>query len=297
MQQLDIFEDSRDRVLVNTLADSLMAGDVGQARAAATALQREFPADPHLPPAALLTETLAAEQQAAGTPLADLASGMAACGALQGPVAEAARHLLGGGAAASWLAERSRALARRAAALPFDPGHAPSHAAALFLAGRAWAEAAAAVAGIEAWRRKPQPLDWMAQAHWRLHGQDATWPLLAELAWLAPQRMPALLRSLGDPRMNKLLDAFEAFEGLDEGPATAAAWPWWPAWLLVQQPLLAGPLETAQTPGVAAPERCFKLLQSLLRLERQGRHHDIVALRRDLQGLNPALFAAYMATR
>lgn len=306
MQQLDIFNDSRDRVLVNDLAGAVVLADLASSRAAEGALRHEFPDDRHLPAAALLIDTLALEAQAAATPLADHAQALAARQALAGPVHDAAHTLLGHHAAADWLAARWCALARHAGALPYLPPHADAHAAALFINGRAWAGAAQAVAHIESWRRQPQALDWMAQAHWRLHGADATWPLVAELAWLAPQRLPALLTGLGDPRLRKLMRSFEAFDALDAldangtGNASAdatAAWRWWPAWLLVEQPLLAAPLDGAQTAGAAAPERAFKLLQSLLRLERQGRHHDIVALRRELQGLHAPLFAAYMAPR
>lgn len=303
MQQLDIFNDSRDRVLVNHLADAIVQADLTASRAAEGALRHEFADDRHLPAAALLIEHLAAEAQAAARPLADHAAALAARQRLAGPVHDAAHTLLGHSAAADWLAARWRVLARRAGALPYLPPQADVHAAALFIAARAWAEAAQAVAGIESWRRQPQALDWMAQAHWRLHGADATWPLLAELAWMAPQRLPALLTGLGDPRLHKLMRTFESFDALDaddagDGEADAdAAWRWWPAWLLVEQPLLAAPLDGAKTAGAAAPERAFKLMQGLLRLERQGRHHDIVALRRELQGLHRALFAAYMAPR
>lgn len=309
MQQLNIFNDSRDRVLVNQLAEAIIQADLAASRAAHSALQCEFADDRHLPAGARLIEHLAAEAQSADTPLADHAAAVAARSALAGPVHEAAHTLLGHSAAAGWLAARWCALARRAGALPYLLAQADAHAAALFITGRSWADAAQAVAGIESWRRQPQALDWMVQARWRLQGADATWPLLAELAWIAPQRLPGLLAGLGDLRLGKLMRAFEAFdalEGIGPGDAVgagagganvAAAWHWWPAWLLVEQPLLAAPLDGAQTAGVVAPERAFKLLQSLLRLERQGRHHDIVALRRELQSLHRGLFAAYMAPR
>ena len=316
MQQLDIFNDSRDRVLVNHLAEAIAQGALEASRAAESVLRHEFPGDRHLPAAAVLIDHLALEVQAAATPLADPATALAARQALAGAVHGAAHAMLGHKAAGDWLAARWCALARRAVALPYLASCADAHAAALFIQGRAWADAAQAVAGIESWRRQPQALDWMAQAQWRLRGADATWPLVAELAWLAPQRLPALLTGLGDPRLHKLMRAFEAFDAGDvagdvvddvdvvdadeaagRAASAAAAWRWWPAWLLVEQPLLAAPLDGTQTAGAAAPERAFKLMQSLLRLERQGRHHDIVALRRELQGLHAALFAAYMAPR
>jgi hypothetical protein len=291
MQQLDIFADSRDRVLVNLLADAVVGNDPAQARAAAAALREEFPDDRHLAPAQALIDALAAEALAGDSPLPDVAAALAARSHIEQVVQASALTLLGSEAAPTWLAARWRALARRASALPFDSAHPQAHAAALWLQGRAWDEAAAAVEGIESWRRKPQPLAWMVQARWHLAGQDATWPLLAELAWLAPPRLPALLALLRDTRLLKLARAFEAaFEDTPD-------WSWWPAWLLVEQALLAAPLDTAQTAADAAPERTFKLLLSLLRLERQGRHHEIIALRRQLQALQPTLFSAYMATR
>ena len=294
MQQLDIFNDSRDRVLVNTLAEAIVQGSVTRARSAADALRAEFPNDQHLAPALVLIEALAAETIAGTQPLADLTAAQAARQALEDAVQAAAQALLGGTEATPWLAARWCALAHRAGALPFEPLYAQSHAAALFAAARAWPQMAEAALGIASWRRKPQPLDWVAQARWHLQGPDAWLPLAAELAWLAPQKLPPLLARVGDARLHKQQHRFEAFDA-DDNPASA--WVWWPAWLLVDQPLLAAPLDGAQTDGAAPPERCFKVLQSLLRLERQGRHHDIVALRRELQGLHAALFAAYMATR
>ena len=291
MQQLDIFADSRDRVLLNTLADALVQGNRAASHAAIAALRSEFADDRHLGPATLLIDALDGEALAGDSPVADAAAALAARGPIDTLLHDAARTVLGREAAPHWLTIRWLAVARRARALPFDPACTDAHAAALWLQGRAWAEAADAVRGIESWRRKPQPLAWMAQATWHLSGPDSAWPLLAELAWLAPRRLQPLLALLPDPRLHKLARKFEdAFD-------TAPDWAWWPTWLLVEQPLLATPLDSAQSAAEAAPERGFKFVQSLLRLERQGRHPDIMALRRQLQALQPALFAVYMSTR
>ena len=291
MHQLDIFADSRDRVLLNNLADALVQGDRAASHAAIAALRSEFPDDRHLGPAILLINALDGEALAGDSPVADAAAALAARDPIDTLLHDAARTVLGREAAPHWLTIRWLAVARRARALPFNPACTEAHAAALWLQGRAWAEAADAVRGIESWRRKPQPLAWMAQATWHLSGPDSAWPLLAELAWLAPQRLQPLLALMPDPRLHKLARKFEdAFD-------TAPDWAWWPAWLLVEQPLLAAPLDSAQTAAEAAPERGFKLVQSLLRLERQGRHPDIVAQRRQLQALQPALLTIYMSTR
>ena len=66
---------------------------------------------------------------------------------------------------------------------------------------------------------------------------------------------------------------------------------------LVERPLLAGPLATAEPPADEAPAEAFKTVAALLRLERQGRHHEIVAQRARLKALSGPLMKAYMATR
>lgn len=291
MQQLDIFADSRDRVLLNLLAEALAQHDLSASRAAADALRNAYPNDRHLGAAAALIEALASEAAAGKTPLPDATAALSARLAIAQTQRPAAVDLLGSETAAAWLAHRWRALACRATALPYDTATASAHAASLWLQAQAWAEAVAAVETIASWRRRPQPLAWMAEAIWHLRGADSAWPLLAELAWMAPTRLPPLLAQLPDPGLHKLA---RRFEGALDGQA---AWAWWPAWLLVDQPLLAAVLQDAQPGADTPPERGFRLLLSLLRLERLGRHHDIVALRQALKALHPGLFAAYMALR
>jgi len=41
----------------------------------------------------------------------------------------------------------------------------------------------------------------------------------------------------------------------------------------------------------------MQLMLDLLRLERQGRHHDLVARRKQLRDLNPSLYSACLTTR
>lgn len=61
--------------------------------------------------------------------------------------------------------------------------------------------------------------------------------------------------------------------------------------------MLAAVLEPANPPAEAAPAQAFGVVMALLRLERQGRHHEIVAQRARLRALSTPLFAAYMAPR
>nr|MBP6765158.1 hypothetical protein [Rubrivivax sp.] len=145
MQQLDIFADSRDCALANTLAEALAGADIAASLAAAAALRDEFPGDRHLAPAAHLIQALQADQQAGDTPFADASSAAAARQHLQHTLQPAALDMLGTEGAKRWLATRWQALARRARTLPFDGASSEIHAAALFLQGHDWAAAAAAV--------------------------------------------------------------------------------------------------------------------------------------------------------
>ncbi len=290
MQQLDIFEDGAERMRLNDLASALERDDMPAARLAAAALSAEFPDNPQLNTATLLISSLtrAAEAQA----LPDLDAAARARDFIERDLAPAATALLGAAEAGPWLARRWRELALRAAALPFQRDQADSHAAALWLRAGAWAEAMAAVQRIESWRRVPQALAWMLHARCQADGIDACWPWLAELCWLAPTRAPAVLASLPDHRLHKALRRFEGEFDLETERIA-----WLPAWLAIDQPLLATTLAQAQAVGNGEPERAFRLVVGLIALEGQGRHHDIVARRKQLRDLQPDLLALYMRSR
>lgn len=289
--QLDIFEDSRDTQLRNDLAGALLRHDAGAARAACTLLAEEFPGDAHVAPALRLLEALA---QRTGPAFTGHEQALQARQALLDEVAPAAQRVLGGEAANGWLALDWSALARRAAGLPFDPRQAGTHAAALWLRARDWDRAAAAVGRIESWRRIPAPLAWMAEARYHQLDLDGSWDLLAELAWLSPRLLDELMRSIGDPLLQKLRERFDAsFDG-DGGVEDLA---WFPAWLLTEKPSLGARLALAQRGACTPPEQAMRLLLELLGLERQGRQRDVVAQRKALQAAHPALYACYLATR
>jgi hypothetical protein len=293
-RQLDIFDDSRDTALHNDSAQALLRGNLQAAQRSACALQAEFGGDPVLAPAAVLIEHLSWQQSVAPGGSADVAEVLDLRGRLDGAIAVAAGAALGPQDASVWLAAQWGWLAGRAAKIAWQPGHADAHAAALYLRAQAWAQAADAVARIESWRRIPLPLLWMTQARWRSDGADAAWPLLAEALWLAPARAAALLPQLADERLDK---ATRRFEALFEADADADDWAWLPAWTLVDQPLLAGLLSAATPPPDSAPGDAFKLVMALLRLEREGRHREIVEHRSRMKSLSAPLFAAYMGTR
>ena len=293
--QLDLFEHSADTMLRNDVQGALLRRDGGAATRALQALRGLAPEHPALAALDTLTEALARADEAA-LPLtpADILLDVQQ---LDHQTAPAARAQLGAADASAWLAPLWRTLALRAAALPFNPLLPDAHAAPLWLRAGDGQAAEAAVQGIESWRRIPAPLGWMAEACGRRHGLDAAWPLLAELAWLAGPRLAAAAKALGDPLLTRLLrrfdDQFDPGVSHPDTPALA----WWPAWLLIDQPALLPQLRQAEAGQDSAPERAFRLLAQLLGFERQGRHAELIAARKRLRDLQPALYAAYMRSR
>jgi hypothetical protein len=283
--QLDIFDDGADVMLRNDLADALLRDDPAAARVAAAALAGQADDDWALAPGALLAAILEQEPGGAFADLDDAASHRLV---LESDVASAARRLLAD-RAGPWLARRFAQLAQRAAALPWSAAATEGHPASLWLAAGRWQEAAAAVERIASWRRIPVPLAWMAQAKRELLGLEAAWPLLAELAWLAPDRCAQVLAGWNDPRLEKLVARYEA--DID------GSFAWFPAWLLAEQPKLAEFLAPAQPGRQDTPERAFRVMVSLLQLEKQGRNADLMERRKELMGLHGPLFRCYMRRR
>lgn len=290
-QQLDIFAHAQDVMRRNEVLQALEQQDAPAAGTALARLAADYPEDADLP---VLGELVSYLQRFDDRPFADHDALAAARADLDGALGSAARRAWGADAAAAWLRQIACRLARRAAGLAFNAGRADDHAAALWLRGHDWRAAEDAVKPIESWRRIPAPLHWMAESLCRQGRLDESWPLLAELAWIAPARLDAVLLQAADPLLARLRRDFLAgFEGAGDRSDLA----WFPAWVLIARPALAPHLALAQPSLHQAPERAMRLLVELLGLERQGRQHDLVARRRALRDLNEALFAAYMAGR
>jgi hypothetical protein len=269
--------------------------DAEASRVAWQAFAAEFPGDPRLPPLGRLIDALDAGPVA---PFPTHADAESAIRAVQCELLPAAVSAWPNPDAAAWLAPLWAGLARRATALPFDTAHAQAHAAALWLNAAAPAEAGAAVRTIESWRRKPQPLAWAAESLWRSDGLDAAWPLIAELAWLAPGRLADVIRRIADPPMARLLRAFDAdFDSGLDGTDAAADLAWFPAWVLTAKPALARAMSPAEPGQQSESEQGFRLLLALLELERQGRHAELIERRKRLMTLHAGLYRAYMGSR
>jgi hypothetical protein len=117
---------------------------------------------------------------------------------------------------------------------------------------------------------------------------------LAELAWLAPERLDAVAKAVADPMLQALRLKFE--QGFD-GDGDLGDLAWFPAWVLIEKPALAPALTQAQASQHRPPEQAMRLLLVLLGLERQGRQNELIEHRKALRGLHASLYASYLAKR
>ena len=290
-QQLDLFADSRDVMLRNDVVQALERHDAGAARTAWLGLTQAFPGEPNAQPFDALIRAL---EQHDDTPFVNHEQLQGERHALTLNLTVSAHRALGPVAGDIWLLPIWQSLAARSQRLPFDRHRVDGHAAALWLRGERWAEAAAAVERIESWRRIPAPLAWMLEAQCRMGRLDASWPLLAELAWLASGQLEATLQRLGDPLLVRLLKKFDAAFAATSDIEDLS---WFPAWVLIDTSALAPHLALAWPSQQTAGERAMRLLLELLGLERRGRHDELMRRRRHLRELSAPLYAAYMSSR
>jgi hypothetical protein len=287
--QLDIFEHSRDVILRNAAIDALRERDTRACAQAVAALTAEYGADPLLPAFSIICEKL-------HTPLPKPIAREVAIAILQeldDAVASAA-HAVFGKEAQAWLSPFYAELAAAIADYPFDSGDESLHAAPLLLRARHWMDASVCIEAIASWRRQSAPLAWMIEARCHPAGFDAIMPLLAELAWMAPQRAQLLAPRLELPALDRLVRNFDAEF---EGAGTPDDFTWFPAWALIADNRLAECLRLSQAGANTRSEYCARIVLGLLLFERQGRHAELVEGRRKLREVHAALFARYMQGR
>ncbi len=291
--QLDLFMHSADVCLRNAIVDALRARDPASMHAAIDRLRADFPADGSIDGFEhLFSELLALSQpEQSATGIARQVE------RIEAQLLPPLKKIMGADAAQRWIKPVYGDLARAAAGKPFLRSLANAHAAGLFLRAGALAEARAAVAEIPSWPRIPEPLAWMAEIALREAAPIEFWPLLAELAWIAPALLDALIADLPacatPANVLRLYREFGAEADIDAENDEVA---WFPAWLLVEHPELLPLLRTAQ-PYHSRPARSATVLIDLLIGERQGAAPSLVDKRKQLRDLAPVLFRRYMARR
>jgi len=294
--QLDLFMHSSDVGLRNAVVDALRTRDAGAMRLAIDRLRGDFPADGHLDS----FEHLFSELSALSRPEPSPAGIADQIGRIETRLLPSVRKLLGTDATQRWIEPAYLDLARAAAGRLFSRDLACAHAAGLFLRAGALLEARDAVVEIPSWRRIPEPLAWMAEIALRENNPAEFWPLLAELAWIAPTLFAELL-SRQNARASavtvvRLYQEFGHKAEMDEDADESNEAACFPAWLLVEHPELQPFLRTAQQYD-SRPARSAALLIDLLLGERQGALPIVADKRKQLRDLAPTLFHHYMARR
>ncbi len=275
-------------MLQNDILAALRARDTVAGHHALAAFATEYPSHETIAALSLLLETLATPV----APITDHSSAADALRSMQSAVVPAAQRVLGNHAASDWLSPLWLSLADAAAGLSFDAQMPQHHRAYLLLQSGKWATADAEIALIPSWRRIPAPLAWMAQARFHQGGLESAWRLLMELAWIDAQAFRRLACQLPAPALHKNLKAFDT--AIDDNEPDYA---WFPAWLLIAHPALSSVMRDTQPGNNHAAERVARLIFDLLALEKQGRHADIVTLRKKLRDSHAGLFAFYMRSR
>lgn len=285
--QLDLFADSEDVDRRNAVIAALLKRDVAEAGVAIEMLSTSLPSDAVIGPASVIHAHLIAPCPVIG----DHPSAASEAQRLRETICPAAEQLFGAAAAAQWAYSDWLALANRIRGLDFDRRWPDVHTAALLCTLARWDEALPLALNVPGWRRLPLPLSWVAQCRCHLTGVDAAWPLLAELAWLAPEQFVRVAPELPAHGIHRLQGVFER-----EFHSTVTDYAWFPAWSLIAYPDLNVVLACAEGHD-SPPERCFKTIRDLLILERKGLQSEMIQKRKDLHAQNPDLFEFFMHTR
>ncbi|MCY1263979.1 hypothetical protein D9M68_137960 [compost metagenome] len=289
--QLDLFEHSRDVMLRNDVLAALEQRNATAGREALLRLTSEYPNDALAPTLAMLVGVL---EHPVPEPVTSHAVLRDTCEAWSSQIVPAARRAFGDAGGTAWCLPLWRTLAQAASHLPFRRDMPEWHTAPLWIRAAEWLAARESIARIESWRRIPTTLAWMAETVYRLQGLESAWPLLAELAWLSPKRLGALMQGLGD---SSLLALRRVFDANFDGDGTLDDLAWFPAWALTEKPGLAAFLRAAEFSTRTLPEQGMRIMLEMLSLEREGRQHELLERRKALRDLHAGLFGAYIRTR
>jgi hypothetical protein len=288
--QLDLFLDSRAVMLANDVGRALTERDAERAQAALCRLRCEAPDHPGIGALERVTTALAEWS----VPEREAAAVERCADWISGELASAAREALREGAD-ELVAASFRELASVARDLPFDPVHPRAHLAWLSLQCGDWEGAEAACASIPQAEEHAEVIEWRAVARYRRYGLSAARPHLYALAWHAPSRLASVIAELGDELLLRDWRRFERaseWEAVD--PTQLAAW--FPAWYVLEHPVVGAELDLVAAPAGAAVEAAH-LLRELIELEKRGSSQRLGRARARLRELNADLFSLYMERR
>ena len=277
--QLDLFLDTTEAAAVDALVEALSAHDATAAQARLQELRRVNAAHWAADEAALLIEALRT------APPCGAAQGLRRLETLERQWLNAACAVLRTGAR-DFLTPLWRGVGQALEGVPYHPARPRQHSSWAYLNGLDWDNVKRTAQGVDGYRREPALLERLAEAEWRLRDRAAAVALWCLLCWRWPERFEATVDAANFPD-HALKTAWLAAQESRTVPAITTEW--FPAWLLVAEPGLAGELTPRH--GTSDPERAFDLLLALFA---GGSDRQDLDNRRALHALHPRLLERYL---
>ena len=281
--QLDLFLDSAQTAAVNALLDALTARDAGNARGALERLVRIDRDHGQRFHAVRLIAALEAPAPGGAR------WGVEQLERMEREWVPAASALLGA-RRRDFLAPLWRDIGRALEPVPFNRSNPGRHASRAYREGLDWERMRRSVLAAPGHESEPVLLARLAEAHWRLRERARAVEAWFALCRLAPEEFADLIEAPEFPDW-ALRSAWRAASESDLEPQITPAW--FPAWMLLEEPGLAGVLAPRGT--CDDPSRAFDAVIALLA------HPDPdargIELRRALQAIHPGLVERFLAKR
>ena len=281
--QFDLFLDSAQTVAVNALLDALAARDAREARCALERLLRIDRDHGHRFHAAGLISALETPTPAGSQ------RGLEQLQRMEREWVPAASALLGA-RRRDFLAPLWRHIGRALEPVPFDPSHPDRHASRAYREGLDWERMRRSILAVPDHEETPVLLARLAEAQWRLRDRTRAIESWFALCRLAPGEFERLIETPDFPDWALRTAWRVAAESGFEGEMTPE---WFPAWMLIEEPGLAGVLAPRRTDD--GPSRAFDAVMALL--AHPGPDERGIELRRALQAIHPGLLERFLARR
>ena len=190
-----------------------------------------------------------------------------------------------------FLAPLWRGIGRVLERAPFDLHRPERHASRAYREGLDWESLRRSVLAVPGHEGEPVLLARLAEAEWRLRNRAGAIERWFALCRLAPEEFERLIESPELPDWT-LRTAWRLALEQDFEPELTAEW--FPAWMLIEEPGLAGVLQLLRYAD-DDPSRAFDAVIALLA------HPDPdewgIELHRALQAIHPGLLERYLAKR
>ena len=281
--QLDLFLDSAQTAAVNELLGALTARDAGAARRALDRLvriDRDHGQRFHAARLISALEAPAPEEPRWGAEQLER---------MEREWVPAASALLGA-RRRDFLAPLWRDIGRALEPVPFNSDRPDRHASRAYREGLDWERMRRSVLAVPRYETEPVLLARLAEAHWRMRDRAKAMEAWFALCRHSPEEFASLVDASDFPDW-ALRSAWRvASESALEPQMTPA---WFPAWMLLEEPGLAGVLAPRDT--CDDPSRAFDAVIALLA------HPDPdtrgIELRHALQAIHPGLLERFLEKR